>query len=85
MVATFTLISCVLGNPVLSETSNYEREAGSLCHRLINSRYMEFIYAYGVGLRKCGTKYSRLRTTFHLLHLPILRRGSVTEATVTGP
>ena len=65
MVAIFTLIIVVFKdilyirisawNPVVGETSNCEREAGPLCHRLINSGYLRFIYAYVVGLRKYST------------------------------
>ena len=67
MKATFTLISYVrlykdIWNHVASETLNYECEAGSLHHRLIDPRYLEFMYAYVVVLKKHGLQL----TTYHV-------------------
>ena len=93
MVVTFTLISCVRGylvykdiwNLIVSETLNYEREAGSLHYRFINPRYLGFIYAYAVGLRKYGTTVGHIPPVISCICTLFLRHGSVIEATVTDP
>ena len=95
MVVTFTLISCVRGylvykdiwNLIVSETLNCEREAGSLHYRFINPRYLGFIYAYAVGLRKYGTTVGHISPVISCICTLFLRHGStsVIEATVTEP
>ena len=93
MVVTFTLISCVRGylvykdiwNLIVSETLNYEREAGSLHYRFINTRYLGFIYVYAVGLRKYGITVGHIPLVISCICTLFLRHGSVIEATVTDP
>ena len=81
MAVTFTLVSCVRGYhiyknvwiPVVGETVNCERE----------DRNPQDPYA--VGLKKDGTTVGHVPRTISCICTLLLRRGSVIEATVTGP
>ena len=84
-----TLISHVqlyndIWNPVASETLNYECEAGSLRHRLIDPRYLEFICLRG-SFEEQGTTVNHVPCAISCICTLFLRCCGVIEATVTGP